>query len=574
MSRGSTPDDQRRPTQVDALVVGSGLGGLSSAAYLAACGSRTIVLEQGKVAGGCSQVFRRQGNRYEFDVGVHYIGECDPGGRMTMLLHGLGLDERVSFRELDPDGYATIVLPGLTFRVPRGWDNYLNRLVEVFPDEERGLRRCVRMMKYVAERMPAGPLPSSPRAALAALRGMPAVPIGLMSVQRLLDICGLSPQARAVLLGESGDYGTPPSRAPVAVHAGVLHHYLRGGAYYPSGGGQVIAANLVECIEALGGQVRTKAKVEQILVEAGAAVGVRLAGGEELRAPVVISNADYRRTLLELVGRDHLRRGTVRKVERARMALPFFSAYLGLDIDLSERLPNSTFWIYPNADVEGHYQAAYSGRVPDGPPVFFTSATTKDPDNRRAAPPGHSTLELMCLAPADHTFWAVTGDPASAGPGHPPNVAYEDRKEALVELLIDRATSVIPDLREHIVWKEASTPVTQERFTLSTGGACYGLELARDQVGPKRPGVRTEIRGLYLTGASTIWGHGIVGVMLGGLGTASTVLGRDLTSEVLAGRQIAAPLLDQPVPDDWDPLLVCRTSSPIRQRRSSPGLAS
>jgi len=566
MTTGPLPTDPRAPERADAIVVGSGLGGLSCAAYLAACGLRTIVLEQGKVAGGCSQVFRRQGNRYEFDVGVHYIGECDAGGRMTMVLHGLGLDRRVAFRELDPDGYATIVLPGLTFRVPRGWDAYLHRLIEVFPDEERGLRRCVRVMRYVAERMPAGPLPSHPGQAAAALRSLPAIPLGLLSVERLFNLCGLSPRARAVLLGESGDYGAPPSRVPVAVHAGVMNHYLRGGAYYPRGGGQVIAANLVEVIGALGGQVRTKARVEQILVEHGAAVGVRLAGGEELRAPVVVSNADYRRTLLDLVGRAQLRRRTVRKVERSRMALPFFSVYLGLDMDLADQLPNSTFWIYPNDDVEGHYRAAYDGRVPDGPPVFLTSATTKDPDSRRAWPAGHSTLELMCLAPPDHSFWAVDGDPASEGPGHPPDPAYRSRKEALTELLIDRAAGVIPDLREHLVWREASTPVTHERFTLSTGGACYGLELARDQVGPKRPGVRTEIRGLYLTGASTVWGHGIVGVMLGGVGTAGAVLKRDLTSEILKGRRIVAPLLDQPIPDDWDPLLVCRTSSPVRRR--------
>jgi all-trans-retinol 13,14-reductase len=559
--------DGGAPKRADAIVVGSGLGGLSCAAYLAACGLHTIVLEQGKVAGGCSQVFRRQGNRFEFDVGVHYIGECDPGGRMTLVLSGLGLEQRVTFRELDPDGYATIVLPGLTFRVPRGWDAYLARLLEAFPDEERGLRRCVRVMRYVAERMPAGPLPTRATQAAVAFRSLPAIPLGLMPVRRLFDICGLSPRARAVLLGESGDYGTPPSRAPVAVHAGVLNHYLRGGAYYPRGGGQVIAANLVEVIGALGGQVRTKARVEQILVEHGAAVGVRLAGGEELRAPVVVSNADYRRTLLDLVGRAHLRERTVRKVERSRMALPFFSVYLGLDIDLSDRLANSTFWIYPSDDVEGHYQAAYDGRVPEGPPVFLTSATTKDPDNARAWPAGHSTLELMCLAPPDHAFWAVDGDPASEGPGHAPEPAYRDRKEMLIEQLIDRAAGVVPDLREHIVWREASTPVTQERFTLSTGGACYGLELAGDQVGPKRPGVRSEIRGLYLTGASTVWGHGIVGVMLGGVGTAGAVLKRDLTSEILQGRRIAAPLLDQPVPDDWDPLLVCRTSSPVRHRQ-------
>ena len=552
---------------MDAVVIGSGIGGLSCAAYLAASGVRTTVLEQGKVAGGCSQVFRRA-NRYEFDVGVHYIGECDPGGRMNRALHGLGLDERIEFRELDPDGYATIVLPGLTFRAPRGWDRYLQRLIETFPEEERGLRRCVQIMRYVAERLVPGPVSTRVSDLPAQLRAAPAIPLGMMPLARLFDWCRLSPRARLVLAGESGDHAEPPSTAPVAIHAGILNHYLRGGAYYPRGGGQVIAANLIDVISAHGGVVRTKTRVEQILVEDGVAAGVRLSTGEELRAGVVVSNADYKRTMLDLVGSEHLRRRTIRSVERARMALPFFSVYLGLDIDLSERLPNSTYWIYPDEDIEAGFAAARAGRMPERPAVFLSTATTKDPDNTRSWPPGHSTLELMSLAPADHASWAVAGDPAAEGPIRSTGPTYLRLKDELTEVIIDRATDVIPDLRQHIVWKEASTPITQERFTRSTDGACYGLDMARDQIGPRRPGARTEVRGLYLTGCSTVWGHGIVGAMLGGIGTAGAVLGRALMSEVLAGRVLVDPSRLPPHDEDRDPLLVSRPSSPIRRGRA------
>ena len=91
----------------DAIVIGAGLGGLSTAAFLATNGLRVVVLEQNQVVGGCSQVFRRAGNRYEFDVGVHYIGDCAPGGTVDRLLHGLGLEDRIEFTELDPDGFST-----------------------------------------------------------------------------------------------------------------------------------------------------------------------------------------------------------------------------------------------------------------------------------------------------------------------------------------------------------------------------------------------------------------------------------------------------------------------------------
>ena len=80
------------------------------------------------------------------------------------------------------------------------------------------------------------------------------------------------------------------------MHAGFLHHYLQAGAYYPRGGGQVIGAHLTDVVQSYGGRVRTKARVEQILIEDGRATGVRLQGGEEIRAEVVVSAADFKKT--------------------------------------------------------------------------------------------------------------------------------------------------------------------------------------------------------------------------------------------------------------------------------------
>src|SRR5438309_130329 len=80
------------------------------------------------------------------------------------------------------------------------------------------------------------------------------------------DVCRLSPRARAVIVGESGDYACPPSRTAAAFHAGFLDHYLQAGAYYPAGGGQVLAAHLIDVIQAHGGAVHTRTRVDRILV--------------------------------------------------------------------------------------------------------------------------------------------------------------------------------------------------------------------------------------------------------------------------------------------------------------------
>jgi hypothetical protein len=139
--------------------------------------------------------------------------------------------------------------------------------------------------------------------------------------------------------------------------------------------------------------------------------------------------------------------------------------------------------------------------------------------------------------------------------------------------VLDTASMVIPDLREHIVYRDASTPITQERFTLSTGGACYGLEMTIDQLGPFRPDVTTAIPGLFLAGASTKHQHGIVATLNGGAGTAGAVLGRDLFAELKAGAVYADPArlpVDGP---DWDPLVAAKPGSPIRRAPHRPGRA-
>ena len=306
----------------------------------------------------------------------------------------------------------------------------------------------------------------------------------------------------------------------------------------------------------------TKHRVELLVVaisSASRSIGNRLP--DRIRAPIVVSGADLKRTYLDLVGRDHLAPATVARVEKYRMALPLFSVYLGLDIDLADQLPNSTYWCYPHADVEQVYRDIYDGRIPDEMPIFLTSATTKDPGNPQAAPSGHSTLEVMCLAPQG-TFW-----PSSDGYRKDPQ--YAVLKERLTEQLIDRATTVIPHLRQHIVWQEASSPLTHERFTLSTLGSCYGIEMAADQIGPRRPGPRTEIGGLWLTGASTIWGNGIVGAVSSGLGTAGAILRRPLSAEVKNGAVIADPSKLTPINPDWDPLAASKPNSPLRSRSRS-----
>ncbi len=539
--------------QWDAVVVGSGLGGLACAAYLAAAGTRTLVLEAHYVAGGNSQVFRRRrkGRAYEFDVGLHYIGECGPEGSITRILRGVGCAERVRFRPLDADGFTTLVFPDLTFRVPAGWDHYRARLLQTFPGEAAALGAVVDVMREVAEE--SRQLANGEFGGADLLTRAPRlVEWGLRPIPELLEAHGLSPRPQAVLLGESGDYGVPPSRTPVALQAGLTDHYMRG-AFYPEGGGQVIAARLVEVIRAHGGEVRTHTPVSRIRVEDGRVVGVELASGAIIDAPVVVSNADLKRTVTELVGERWFSPAVVERVRAYRMTLPLFVVYLGVELDLVARaMPNTNWFLWGSYDIEGVYRNLEEGRLPGEDFVYVTVASLKDPANRRLAPPGYANLQIMTMVPRDYARWHVTPADVAAGTYHR-DPTYRQVKAELGARLLRAAERVVPDLGRHIDWQETATPVTQERFTHSTGGTSYGIEFAVDQMGPLRIGPATEVAGLFLCGASTPSGHGIGSVLRGGVAAAGAVLGRNLLRALARGEVLGDPTLLPPLRDDWDP---------------------
>ncbi len=541
--------------QWDAVVIGSGLGGLTCAAYLCAAGRRTLVLERHYVAGGNSQVFRRRvhGRDYEFDVGIHYIGECGPDGLITSILRGAGLAERVVFRPLDPDGFSTLVFPELRFRVPVGWDRYRARLLETFPEEAGRLGGLVDLMREVGEQ---GRRFQNRELALADMASeAPAfLKWGLRPVSELFAEHGISQAAGAVLLGEQGDYAVRPSKTPVSLAAGLTDHYMRG-AFYPEGGGQVMAARLVEMIRSHGGEVRTRAPVSRVRVEGGRVGGVTLErDGAEIDTDCVVSNADLKRTVFELVGEEHFDPATRERVRDFRMSLPLFAAYLGLDVDLAELgVPNTNYWIWGSTDIEGIYaQVEDEGRLPDAPLAYVTTASLKDPTSRQIAPAGFTNLQIMTLVPHDYALWNVERGPAEGGRYHR-DPAYRRRKDELVERLLETAEGVLPGLREHVDWRESASPVTQERFTHSTGGTSYGIEFATDQMGPMRMGPETEIRGLYLCGASTPSGHGIANVMRSGVVAAGAAVAEDLLRRVRAGEVLGDPNRLPPLLDDWDP---------------------
>ncbi len=516
----------------DVVVVGAGLGGLVAAGLLAQAGRKVLVVEQHYLAGGNTTCFRRKG--YHFDVGLHYIGECGENHWLRRILAAAGAD--VEYEELDPEGYDTVICPDFTFRFPAGIEPLRQALADQFPAERKGIDRYIKALRQLRllQKLEHNPLQFwhiLPRSVLL-LRYLNG------TFASFLDSCNVSPQLRAVLAAQAGDYGLPPSQASVVIGLGLTAHYANG-AYYPKGGGQGISDRIVEAIEGAGGTVLLSTPVTRILVDGGRVKGLEFQskklGKQTVEAPVVISNADIKRTVKQLVGPEHFSPKTVQRVEEYRMAPGLGAVYMGVNRDLKqEDIPRTNFWLYSDYDDERHFSVMESGQFHAEPHCYISIASLKDPSNPSMAPEGKTNLELMSLVTNRPESWGVTAEQVRTGEYREVQ-AYKDRKQEYAESLIKVASRKFPWLEDEIDFMEVATPLTHTRFTSSTGGTSYGIACTPDQMLGRRPTHKTEVKGLYLAGASLRTGHGIAGVALSGAAVASQLLPGNVIKELFNG---------------------------------------
>jgi all-trans-retinol 13,14-reductase len=504
-------------TDYDAIVIGSGSGGLTAALALARAGRRVAVFEQHYLPGGYSQSFELSG--YRFSPGIHYVGALRPGGSLRRVYEGLGVANDMVFFELNRDGYDHVVVGDERFAIPAGKERFAERLKQRFPAEATGIDHYFDVIGRISDELGyAAPVHGLREAASMALH-MPTVLLhGLKPLGHLLDGCTSDPFLRAILSIQAGDHGMAPSRAPTALHAGLQAYYFDGGCY-PKGGGHLIPETLSRHIVAHGGEVTLRTGVERILVENGCALGVRLADGREVRADVVISNADPGVTWGKLVPPEHVSRKLRRRIEHLHFSVSTLSLFMAVDMDLrAAGIDSGNVWFSRTTDVDAAYAYAERGELTGKEPidgVFFNATTLKDPTMRSD---GLHTVEAMALSSvAPFARWQEL-PPGQRGDD------YKQLKADLTERILDAVECFVPGLRERTVFRALGTPLTNVRFLNATRGGIYGTEKTLGNLGPFSFGVETELGGLFQCGASTI-APGINGVTHSGLAAAAASLG-------------------------------------------------
>ena len=505
----------------DAIVIGSGIGALTTAGLLAGvAGARVLVLEKHCTPGGLTHSFRRMGASW--DVGLHYVGDMHPGSRPRQLFDYL-TGGALTWNRM-PSGYDRFVLPGhgLTVTIPSSMAHYRDLLTKLFPREKRAIRRYCQDVKrayswmslrYMADMVP--PLAS------------PAIHLAL----RLRTGCALErtehymerrfrdPALRALLTTHWGDYGVEPTRSAFVAHAMIVGHYMDG-AWFPRGGSGQIARMIEERIRANGGEIRLCQDVDDILIDNGRAVGVRVTDRRsvpvsyEERAPIVISGVGARETytrLLPTTGPVGALTARVREhVARLGHGGSAVTVYLTLD-HYPAGVDGSNVWVNTSQgpdDLEQMTEDLCQGR-PQSAFISFPGIKAGD---------RHATVEIASFAqPEAFDRWSGTR-PGMRGED------YEHLKSAMARGLIDLADTAIPGLKDAVRSVEVATPLTIEHFTSHEGGCFYGLPLTPERFATGLACPSTPIDGLYMTGQDAGM-PGIVGAAMAGLSAACKALG-------------------------------------------------
>jgi phytoene dehydrogenase-like protein len=494
----------------DAIIIGSGLGGLSCGAYMARKGLNVLILEKHHVPGGYATCFKR--GDFIFDASLHIVPGVGEGQHHYKWLEWCGVSDRIEFQRLK--WFGRLIFPTHDLRLPGGdLQAVTSILSENFPHESRGIETLFKEMVNVHNdiiKFIFSPLPLYFQ--------LPFFPFKYRALLSVLSKTGAQllkkhikdKRLKALLFPNWFFYGLPPSRLNSFFSVLPNMGFWVMGAYYPKGGAQAVSNAFVDVIKENGGEIVLGSEVVSIITEAGKAIGVVTADGNKFYGENVVSNACPINTFHKLVGRDKLPRRFAKKMDQMEPSISAFCVYLGLDDKFLPKLENREdyeLFISDTYDQDMDYQWCLNA---ESDKASFVISLYSNVDCTLAK---GSKFVLSLSQLQGYQRWQEHENDYNAGN----KAKYREDKGRMAKVLIERAERIVPGISEHIESMEVATPLTFKRYTQNYNGAIYGWANTVSQGTPlNRMKQKTPIKNLYLSSAWTFPGEGQLGVMMSG----------------------------------------------------------
>lgn len=495
----------------DVIVIGSGVGGLTTAAVLSKEGKRVLVLEQHDVAGGNLHTFTDKG--YEFDTGLHYVGG-QVGCKQAPLRRQLDYvtDGQVEWEKMD-DVYDVAIVNDERFNFHSSWKVLKDELKHRFPDECEAIDKFFQLVVKTTKLFPV--FVTMKRLPGSVFRfGLKVLGLSFLFTRTTKEVIGSitsNPKLAGVLSYVYGDYGEPPSRGAWSMHSLIYTHY-QGGAYYPIGGPMKIATSYIKVIEKWGGKVLVRAPVSAILInETKRAVGVEVKG-RQLFAPTIVSSAGAPATFGKLIPDEQqkLVLPMIKAMKNDKIAsnVTLMSMFVGIkDPGESLNLPKQNFWVYNSWDHDANIEE-FNQDCSKPAAYFISFSSAKDPSYSLRNPGKHVAL---VIGPGTFEDVAKYQDKRVKHRGEEYKALKKRWEKTFMKVLLRE----FPQLIDKIDFIEFGTALSNDFYLGTHRGAVYGLAHTPERFMQQWLQPTTPIRGLYITGQD-VCSCGVGGALIGG----------------------------------------------------------
>lgn len=459
----------------DAVIIGAGISGLVCGCYLAKAGMKVLIVEKNAKPGGYCTSFTRKG--FTFDACAHSIGGLGKEGIISQVTKELDLSQRLKFRKFDP--LDIIIAPDYKISFWSDLDETINELQGNFPKEAKNISNLFHFINDV--------------------KGTSHIQLKNKTLKDLLDKYFHDYKLKSIFSFLAfGNLGLPPSLLSAFKAVKFYKQFIFDGGYYPGSQIQEFPDILAARFKEYGGRMKCSKMAKKIITKDSTATGIVLNNDESITAKHVISNCDAMQTFSNLLDKRSM---DIKRKETLNSLIPsvsFFILYLGVDDSLkAPSKAGSNLWFLSDYDLEKIHSEIESGKIQDIGWFMFRVMPNKN--------------SILCFTNApfkSKDYWHV-------------------HKNELRDIFIKKIEHLIPELSNHIIFKDAATPYSLYKWTLNYRGAAYGWAAMPSQFAVPEFSQKTFIQNLYVTGHWTTLAQGIPGVVYLGRDTARTILKRE-----------------------------------------------
>jgi len=515
--------NQNQSDRYDSIVIGSGPGGMATAAALLDAGvKRVLVLEKHDRFGGYQHTFKRE--KWRWNTGVHYIAHLEPGNEFFHCWRYLTANKS-HFSKM-PAVYEHFIYPDFEYDVPTSLEAERVRLNEMFPDEKAQIERYFSDARVVQENLFSFFMPkilpeAQAKEMLADVQKKVKDQVKDEPILDYFERYNFSEKLRRILLGKSMCSGAIPAEGSLYVQL-FISAFFDQGAFHPIGTAKTMVDGLVYFIKNKGGEMRKSAGVKRILMDddCSEAYGVELDNGEKILAENIISTVGLRQTCESFVPNHGKASHLHRVLKEYPPSLSYMALYVGFSEDPSKikGIDGSHFWFDPHKRLYNaeDFRMNNSNIEQICAKNITTFPSLNDPEENQ-----NHTMIVMSWVEYDY-FEQWQGKNRENVGGD-----YKKVKEQILQGLLKPILTRFPELENLIEYSEVSTPLSVVDYVHHPRGESYGLALLPGCMDDMRLRPKTEVKGLYLSGQD-ITVLGIEASFFAGILSASAITGENL----------------------------------------------